>query len=431
MLYCGFGKCDITPELGMDMPGYTIKRVCEGVFDPLYAKAIVFENGENICALVVLDLEQLDRSDVFDIRYKAQAKCGIWHENIFVWATHTHAGGPVDSAMNSCREKEYINAMTEKAAQAICDAYNNRRPAKIGSATGEVKNTAFIRRFLMKEGGAVMNPAPGDTNLIGPEGEPDETYTVARVEDAETGKIMGFISSFGLHLDTIGMSSASADYPGALAELVRKKYGDDVNSVFFTGPCGNTNHFDLNDITTRDGSTMRFRIAEKLFAELCRLDGEITCADADVEIRSRRFLEPLRCVNQDQIDWAKDILAGVKNDLYDDRFKKDIFAKPILKIAERIEETVEIEISAVQIGGLKIISWPGEVFVEFGMEIRDAFPGEDIIIGELGGGSVVCYICTHRGIENGSYEPMAASALCLEPDGGYNIVKETFKMLKK
>lgn len=65
------------------------------------------------------------------------------------------------------------------------------------------------------------------------------------------------------------------------------------------------------------------------------------------------------------------------------------------------------------------------------MEIRDAFPDENIIIGELGGGSVLCYICTHRAHENGSYEPMAASALCLEPEGGYNIVKETFKMLKK
>ena len=62
--------------------------------------------------------------------------------------------------------------------------------------------------------------------------------------------------------------------------------------------------------------------------------------------------------------------------------------------------------------------------------MRQAFPGENIIIGELSGGSVVCYICTEEAHRRGSYEPMAVSTLCLNPDGGDKIAEATIKMLK-
>lgn len=430
MLYCGFSKCDITPELGMGMPGYFENRINTGVLDNLFAKAVVFESDRVVTALVVLDAIQIDRSDVLDIRRKAQELCGIEAENIFAWATHTHTGGPVDGAMESKRDKKYINFMTSQAAQAIADAYAKRRAAKLGSATGEVKECAYIRRFIRSDGSAVMNPRVGDKDILGTEGEPDETFTVARIEDAQSGKVMGFLSSYGLHLDTVTGTLISADYPGALQAKVSEKYGEDVMSIFFTGPCGNTNHFDMEDITTRDGTTMRFRIAEKLFAEFERLDDKIVCSDCGIDIRGKRILLPLRCADEEQIKWAKDILAGVKNDYYDERFQLEIFAKPLIDISERIDETVEIEIGAVKVGALTVISWPGEVFVEFGRAVREAFPGEDIIIGELSGGSVVCYICTQEAHRRGSYEPMAVSALCLNPDGGDKIVEATLKMLK-
>jgi len=430
MLYCGFSEFDITPEMGMEIPGYFDPRIANGVHDPVLAKAVVFENEGSVCAMVVLDVIQLDRSDVMDIRRKAQEKCGIEPDNIFAWATHTHTSGPVDGAMNGTRNKKFLNRMSEQAANAIAEAFANRRPAKIGSATGEVKECAFIRRFIRKDGLSVMNPVPGDPDIIAPEGTPDETFTVARIDDANTGEVMGFLSSYGLHLDTVGDEMISADYPAQLAAKIREKYGENVKSVFFTGPCGNTNHFDMNDMSTRDGETMRFRIAEKLFCELCRLDEGIVCKDGGVQVLNRRYLEELRGVNDEEIKWAQDIMAGVDNNYYDDRFKLPIFAQPILNIANRIEQTVEMEVGAVKIGDLTIISWPGEVFVEFGRDVRRALPGKDLIIGELSGGSVVCYICTEEAHKRGSYEPMAVSTLCLNPSGGDRMVHETLKLLK-
>lgn len=431
MLYCGFAECEITPWKGTEIPGYFRSRINEGAIEPLFAKAVVFESAGEKCALVVCDMIQTERGFVLDIRRKAQQLTGIEPENIFVWATHTHTGGPVDNQMNVRHDKKYVNYMTAQAAQAIKNACSAMRPAKVGSATGKVEGVAYIRRFMRADGTAVMNPTVDDKSILGPEGEPDETFTIARIEDAVTGEIMGFLSSFGVHLDTVSGNLSCADYPGQLAVKVREKYGENVKSVFFTGPCGNTNHFDMNDITTRDAATMRFRMAEKLFKEFVRLNDTIVCTQSGFEISTRRFLAPLRCVNDEQIKWAQDILAGVENNFYDSRFHTDFFAQSIIDISNRVDETVETEVGVFKLGNLVIISWPGEVFVEFGIDIRRAYPGKDIIIGEMGGGSVYCYICTPQAVEHGSYEPMAVGTLCCEPDFGDRMVHETLTLMGK
>lgn len=431
MLHCGFAKCDITPELGMGIPGYFENRLNQGVLDPLFAKAVVFESEGEAFAAVVLDSIHIERPAVNDIRRKAQEMCGIDAENIFAWATHTHTGGPVGAIQPRSERKKYYNFITTQAAQAIADAYSKMRPVKVGSASGEVKNCAFIRRFIRKDGTSVMIPKPNDPNVIGPEGYPDETFTVARIEDAESGKVMGFLSSYGMHLDTVTGNLISADYPAQLQAKINEKYGEDVMSIFFTGPCGNTNHFDMDDMSTRDGTTMRFRIAEKLFKEFERLQDKIVCDKCGLTVKSKRILLPLRTVNDEQIKWAEDILAGKDNTYYEKRFHMDCFAKAIVAISERIDETVEIEIGVFKIGELTLISWPGEMFVEFGRAVREAFPDENIIIGELSGGSVICYICTQEAHRRGSYEPMAVNQWCLESDGGNKIVGATLEILKK
>lgn len=55
--YCvGFARLDITPPLGVDIPGGWNKRVGEGILDPLYVNAIAFGDGEKTAVLLVMDL---------------------------------------------------------------------------------------------------------------------------------------------------------------------------------------------------------------------------------------------------------------------------------------------------------------------------------------------------------------------------------------
>ena len=52
-LKVGAAKIDITPPLGCDMAGYAGRdRGSEAIADPLYAKALVFNDGETQAAII-------------------------------------------------------------------------------------------------------------------------------------------------------------------------------------------------------------------------------------------------------------------------------------------------------------------------------------------------------------------------------------------
>ena len=59
-------------------------------------------------------------------------------------------------------------------------------------------------------------------------------------------KPVGSLSVFALHLDTVGGTEYSADYPGHLAAELRREFGDEFISVFGTGTCGDINHIDVS-----------------------------------------------------------------------------------------------------------------------------------------------------------------------------------------
>ena len=430
MFKAAFAERDITPELGMGIPGYFDFRANDGVLEPLFAKAAVFE-AEGICtAIVALDALFLSRRDVLDIRRKAQEMCGIKADNIFVWATHTHTGGPVSDIFLQSREKKYIRKITDCAAQAVAEAYAERRPAKLGSITGRVEDIAFVRRWFMKDGTTATNPGWLNPDAVAPETYPDETYTLTRVDDAESGEIIGFISNFGLHLDTTGGTKISADYPGILAQLVREKYGEGVKSLFLTAPCGNVNHFKLTESREEQQKRTRFYLAGEIFKQLEVLEKKIsTTADVTLGCKTSRFLVPLREVSEEQVAWAKGILDGSIEIKKGFNVREEFVAKGIMSVHTRIEDSAEIEVGAMTVGDVTIVEWPGEIFIQFGRQVRRAFPGRNLIIGELGGGTMWSYIPTEEAFKYGGYEPGASNPLCGTVDLGERIASETLKLL--
>jgi len=56
-LLAGAATADITPEPGGLMDGYGGRmQGSQGVHDPLFARAVVLEDGDTVCAIVVCDL---------------------------------------------------------------------------------------------------------------------------------------------------------------------------------------------------------------------------------------------------------------------------------------------------------------------------------------------------------------------------------------
>lgn len=443
MLKFGVAKRDITPELEMVIPGYFSKRFVQGVLDNLYAKAMVFENNGTAAITVVCDAINLRRDDVLRIRRGIYDKCGIEERNISVSASHTHTGGPSWHWFEAAEhDPMYINHLVEGAVDAAVDAYNNLKPAKIGFAKTEVEGYTFIRRYLMKNGRVKTNPRNMNPDIVEAVGTPDNSFVVGKVTD-ESGKPLAFISNYGVHLDMIGGDKVSADFPGELARLVCEKYGSEVESVFFTGPCGNTNNVNTLHIPvkskieeTNPELPIYKKTAHALFDALCEIEGKIPLSEDVVPKISREFLSAkLRVPTMDYVETAHRVLRGedvvFKGNESSSIVGRKHLAAATLAAQNNPIEMIDVEVMTLVLGDSAIIAWPAEVFVEYGKEVREKFADKNIIIGELSNGTIESYLPTEEAIEQGGYEPTIYGATTPEPRIGTDMVNATIDLLSK
>ena len=433
MLFCGATEKNITPEIGMSIPGYFSDRKITGVLDELYAKALVFENDGVVCAVIVCDTINLERQDVLRIRKGISEKLPISADNITVSATHTHTGGPTWEGFEVIfRDNKYIDTLVNAAIEATCEAYSNRKPAKIGFHTDELKGYTFIRRYWTKDGAVETNPGFGRTDLVKTEGEPDYTLSFAKIV-GDDGSIIAFLTSYGVHLDMVGGTMVSADYPGELSKCIKNKYGENVVSVFLTGPCGNTNHIDFTR-TERPDYGIHIETGRAIFRKISDNESKIEYLnDTKISVDTKNFLIRYNRPNESELSWAKKVLEGDLSQAkgYEVATKEQamIFAKALVDAGKSNLYVSEVELKAIHIGDALIVAWPGEIFVDFGIELRKNLAGRHVIISELSNGCVQNYIPIREAYDRGGYEPRIVGETNPEKDTGNLVLKNTLEML--
>jgi hypothetical protein len=85
-----------------------------------------------------------------------------------------------------------------------------------------------------------------------------------------------------------------------------------------------------------------------------------------------------------------------------------------------------LDVQLIRIGEWNFIGWPGEIFVEFAIEVLDKNPNTAIIT--LANGDAQGYIVTAEAVKEGGYE--ASNALFASPESGDILVNATRKLLK-
>ncbi len=149
-LQVGVASATINPAVGTYLGGYDHNRKSTGVHDDLYAKAIVFYDGENAVALVVLDAFSLQYDTTQEIRAAASkkvTKISLPPERIIPQATHTHCApdtcgiyGPDET--HTGRSPEYMKLFIETAAEQVAKAVDALQPATLAYAETECKGWA-------------------------------------------------------------------------------------------------------------------------------------------------------------------------------------------------------------------------------------------------------------------------------------------------
>lgn len=323
-LYCGAGRCDITP------PATYVKQLqalgpqrFSGILDRLYVRVILLKSGADAALIVSLDLDKAPNHDEFT--QALSALTGVPEERILYFGIHTHTA-PImgyrpferngDFTKWPQEEQDAFLRYTQRIKEGLlCAAQQAKRalePVRIGCGHGasyinvnrcchyETRNEKGDRQLLVETGFNGAGPVSRDVFLIRLErltGEPVAffiNYAMHNVamflHDSGDGGIMvshdigGCVS---LHLEE--------RFPGAVAIWSSGAAGD-INPIMATQnyfPQVDSGAADLSPVKDFQMSVeLRNRLAGRHLLDILEANARITCDLERASIRSAvRWIE--------------------------------------------------------------------------------------------------------------------------------------------
>lgn len=407
------------------------------ILDPLHVKAVVMRQGTEIIALVECDATGVSGEIASSAREIASTKTGIPYANICVAATHTHMASPA---------KELKPAII----QAIIDAKASLKPVMMKSALGQQFNVSFNRRYFMKDGSVVFNPMFLNPEIVRPAGPIDAGIGIVMFYDLNNGKPLSGLVNFALHADIVkeygavyqqtgpgSANSVSADYPYWIETAMKHDFGDSFNSIFFTGCCGNINHWDFSKPGPQSGhKTKSKQVGDSLFASIKRALPHAITETSSLASRSRIINVPLQSYTNADLTWAKNVKSSALSGKSEEpserqQFLDNVKRRRILWLDERKQGNIMSLPLNVQVFRLSnntaVVTLPGEMFVEYGLTIKNFSPFANTIIIELTDNSIN-YVPNKLAYPQGGYEVENSR---LAPGGGEMLTSAAIQMLNE
>ncbi len=431
----GTGQVKITPPDGTPMAGYYYERGSTGVHDDLWAKALVMEAGGQRVALVTCDLINLTRRVVGESKRLIEQQTGLKAHQVMISATHAHTGPVVAggssrydmAAAPGGKADAYAMGLPERIAESVRLALASMKPARVFAGAGSENLLAFNRRFHMTDGTVGWNPGKKNPKIVRPAGPIDPEVPVVYLQ-TEDGRPLVTYVNYAMHLDTVGGTEVSADFPYTLSTLLTGAKGGAMMTMFTMGCSGNVNHIDVSHATPQKGHQEAERIGTILAGEVMKTWARASPAEAAaLRSKTETVQLPLAPHKPEDVAWAKEVAArfGKPNAA---PFLDMVKAFRVLDVDARQGRPLEAEVQVVALG--KEVAWvglPGEIFVELGLAIKRSSPFTRTIVVSLANDNLG-YIPNGKAYAEGNYE--VVSTRCAE-GGGEMLVDAASRMLKE
>lgn len=425
------------PELEVGIGIVDISGDSAVILDPLHVKAVVFRQGPVNFALVECDVSHIPSNITYLAREHASLKTGISINNICVAATHTHMDTP---------HKDIETAVI----QAITKALASMQPVSIKTALGQEFNVSFNRRYFMKDGSVVFNPMFLNPDIVRPAGPIDAEVGIVMFYSGNNKAPIASLTNFALHLDIVkeygaqyqksgegSRNSVSADYPYWMEESLRKDFGNNFNSIFFTGCCGNINHWDFSKPGPQSGhKTKSKQVGDSLASAIKKVMPALKAESPDLASRSRVVVVPLQSYTDEDLIWAKQLSNTNLSSKSEEPSERRQFLDGrkrtrILWLDEQKQKGITSLPLDVQVFRLSnstaIVTLPGEMFVEHGLTIKNFSPFENTIIVEMANNSIN-YVPNKKAFSQGGYEVENSRIIS---GGGEMLAEAAIQMLKE
>jgi hypothetical protein len=436
-LKAGGAKARITPALGTRLQGHiTRSGPATSVLDELYCRVIAFEAGDARALIGVCDLLEFRQDFVDELKGELERRFSLPGHSCLLCATHTHTGPPTIDLGDLTPDLDYLSRLRGWIVSAAEEAFGSLEPVRLRFASLPDASIGVNRRLLTAEG---VRMAPNPAGPLDPEASvlaferPDGTPVAALVHHAVHPTTLGVM----LHV-------ISADYPGRACRFLECSLGGELTVLFVQGACGDVRpavvdrkgnfregrEEDINRLGRRLGSAFlkgwkrgAALEARSLSARLRRVElpfGPLPTL-AELENEHERCL---RLVEQAERNAAGHEdgpgLPGVRDAWEQGHMDQRALNLAVAAWAEAmigkaragaLPRGVTAGIQALAFGReLVLIGFPGELFSEIGMRIKQRSPFRHTVLCGYAG-ATVGYVPTRSALAEGGYEVSEAYKL--------------------
>ncbi len=376
----GTARVNITPAIPIPMSGYRSRtKPFDGIHDSIYARAIVFSDGENKAAVLSAEIIGFSNSFCEETASLIEQEVGIKRENILLSVVHNHSG-PVTRVYQDNVSPEvnaYADELQQKLVGLVIEADGDLQPVAIGAGKGECRMNINRR----------AEDGNGNIQLgRNPYGPCDHEVGVVRIDDA-TGNIMSLLLNWPCHAVVMGPRNyfISGDWPGAASRYIEDSLDNPVIAPILIGASGDINpiygpHIDFVDVNS---------YAYALEAIGRDLGKEAIRVSQDIKTRSTGTIKAVQ---------------------------KNIYLPGKVDEPNRLHHQgydpgndVEVRLSAIKIGNVIFAGVNGEVFNQIGVKLKNLSPYSNTFFLTHCNGSCG-YLVSDDAISKGGYEVRSTSA---------------------
>jgi len=367
------------PDFPVRVNGMFTERMADRVVDPLWAKALVLDDGENRLVFCVVDTCMMDRSLIDAAKAMASQRTGLATDRMLVSATHTHSAPSAMGCLGSRVDPGYAAFLPGRIAEAIAGAIERLEPAQVGWAAINAWDHTFNRRWIRRPDRvlndpfgeptvrAQMHPGHQSADVTGPSGPVDPELSLLAVRSVD-GRPLAVLANYSMHY--IGSDLLSSDYFGMFAAHVAEglKAGPEFVGMMSQGTSGDLWAGDYG----APGRSLHYDAYAKEMAAMTV--GAVEAIDwrdsAPLKMAERTLRLKYRVPDEARLDWARRVTAEVGDRL--PHSQPEIYAAEAIHLHERQE--TELKLQAVAVGAFGLTALPNEVVAITGLKLKEQSP---------------------------------------------------------
>lgn len=355
------------------------------VHDELYSRILVVRSQGALVCIINFDLLNIDKETTAKICRLVEERAGIPSSNILISCTHNHNAhvspppliGPDGKGGYKKADSGCLDRMIEPVVDGVVAAHENLMPARVCAGSGKFSTPLVDNdRYLLtdKTIGWWWNDYT-EEEIVAPTGPVDPQVGVLHLKD-DADRTIAVLYNYSCHADAFEGNALEgargADYPGIASEFLEKKLGG--IALFTAGASGDIHPVgawwsDRNDPRKRHEAAHAMgeqlgAVVEGVVNRMTRYQGNVRVGGA-----KRTALLPMREPGaRDEEDIRKTLSREVLKRQLEGMLAR--FRYVAQQARANRGKKVEGIIQALRIGDFALVGIPGELFVEYGLEIK-------------------------------------------------------------